>query len=74
MSGFKIAKNEIGLLSTSINKIISSEVLEKEITEVLPKIDDLTDSNKIYQGKVSVLFVDMRGSTKLPERFNKCNW
>lgn len=71
MSGFKIAKSEIELLSTSINKIISSEVLEKEITETLPKIDDLTDSNKIYQGKVSVLFVDMRGSTKLPEKFNK---
>lgn len=71
MSGFKIAKSEIELLSTSINKIISSEVLEKEITETLPKIDDLTDSNKIYQGKVSVLFVDMRGSTKLPEQFNK---
>ena len=71
LKGFKITKNEIDLLSTSINRIVSSEVLEKEITEVLPKIDDLTDSNKIYQGKVSVLFVDMRGSTKLPERFNK---
>ena len=71
MSGFKIAKNEIELLSASINKIISSEILEKEITEALPKIDDLTDSNKIYQGKVSVLFVDMRGSTKLPEQFSK---
>ena len=70
LHGFKIAKNEIDLLTASINKIVSSEILEKEITEVLPKIDDLTDSNKIYQGKVSVLFVDMRCSSKLPEYFN----
>lgn len=71
MNGFKIAKTEIDLLSNSINRIVSSEVLEKEITKTLPKTDDLTDSNKIYQGKVSVLFVDMRDSTKLHEQFNK---
>lgn len=71
MNGGKISKTELELLSAAINKIVSSEILENEITETLPKIDDLTDSNKIYQGKVSVLFVDMRGSTKLPEQFNK---
>lgn len=71
MNGGKISKTELELLSAAINKIVSSEILENEITETLPKIDDLTDSNKIYQGKVSVLFVDMRGSTKLPEQFNR---
>lgn len=71
MGDVKISKAELVLLSAAIDKIVSSEVLEKVITETLPKIDDLTDSNKIYQGKVSVLFVDMRGSTKLPHEFNK---
>lgn len=67
----KVTKTELELLFSAINRIVSSEILESEITEILPKTEDLTDSNKIYQGKVSVLFVDMRGSTKLPEQFNK---
>lgn len=65
----KIIKSEIELLSTAIEKIVNSEVLEKDISGVIPKVDDLHDSNKIYSGKVSVLFVDMRNSTKLPDRF-----
>ena len=67
----KVPKIELELLFTAINRIVSSEILENETTEILPKTEDLTDSNKIYQGKVSVLFVDMRSSTKLPEQFNK---
>ena len=67
----KITKSELDLLSTAINRIISSEVLENAISEKLPLRDDLTDSNKIYHGKVSVLFVDIRESTKLPEKFSK---
>lgn len=64
-----ISKAEHEQLNTAISKILSNEVLEKDITGNLPKIADLCDSNKIYAGKVSVLFVDMRKSTKLPEQF-----
>lgn len=71
LNAFKIPKTDIDILSMSINKIVSSEVLEKSITDTLPITNDLTDSNKIYQGKVSVLFVDMRDSTKLPELYSK---
>lgn len=71
MSEEKIKKTESDSLSIAINRIISSEVLEKDVSDVLPLTDDLTDSNKIYYGKVSMLFVDMRESTKLPEKFNK---
>lgn len=66
----KIIKSEAELLSAAIEKIVSAEVLEKDISGTLPKIDELHDSNKVYTGKVSVLFVDMRNSTKLPERFD----
>lgn len=66
----KIIKSEAELLSVAIEKIINTEVLEKDISEKIPKTDDLHDSNKIYNGKVSVLFVDMRGSTKLPDQFD----
>lgn len=70
MSEDKIPKYELDLLSAAINRIISSEVLENSMSDQLPLTDALSDSNKIYHGKVSILFVDMRGSTKLPERFN----
>lgn len=70
MSEDKIKKNEVDLLSTAISRIISSEVLQSVISNQLPLTNDLTDSNKIYRGKVSILFVDMRESTKLSDKFN----
>lgn len=66
----KIPKVEVELLSAAVEKIVMQEVLENEVVGSLPKIDELNDSNKIYQGKVSVLFVDMRESTKLPEQYS----
>lgn len=70
MNEDRINRSETILLSTAINRIISSEVLETTISEQLPLTNNLPDSNKIYHGKVSILFVDMRESTKLPEKFN----
>lgn len=70
MNEDKITQTEVDLLSTAINRIISSEVLETAISDQLPLTNNLADSNKIYQGKASILFVDMRESTKLPEKFN----
>lgn len=70
MSEEKIKKTEVDLLSTAISRIISSEVLQSIMSNQLPLTNDLTDSNKIYCGKASILFVDMRESTKLPEKFN----
>ena len=66
----KIPKVEVELLSAAIEKIVMQEVLENDVVGVLPKVDELNDSNKIYRGKVSVLFVDMRESTKLPEQYD----
>lgn len=71
MSEDKIPKYELDLLLAAINRIVSSEVLENSMSDQLPLTDDLSDSNKIYHGKASILFVDMRESTKLSEKFNK---
>jgi len=65
-----IPVNETELLSSAITRIVSQEVLENDISGKLPKISDLRDSNIVYCGKVSILFVDMRNSTKLPEEFS----
>lgn len=70
MNNTSISESESNLLLTAINKIVSAEVLEKSITDQLPLTNDLPDGNKIYYGKVSVLFVDMRDSTKLPDKFS----
>lgn len=70
MNEDRIIQTEADLLSTAINRIISSEVLETAMTDQLPLTNNLSDSNKIYQGKASILFVDMRESTKLPEKYN----
>jgi len=66
----RILKQDVDILLTAINKIVFTEVLEKELSNSLPIMDDLSDSNKIYHGKVSMLFVDMRESTKLPDKFS----
>ena len=66
----KISNTEIELLKTAITRIVESELLEKYLSNQLPMDDDLTDSNKVISGKTTILFVDMRNSTKLPERFN----
>lgn len=70
MNEDRIKQSEADILSTAINRIISSEVLETAISDQLPLTNNLPDSNKIYNGKASILFVDMRESTKLPEKFN----
>lgn len=70
MSEDRIKQAESDLLLTAINRIISSEVLENTISDQLPLKNDLADSNKIYQSKASILFVDMRESTRLPEKFD----
>ena len=65
-----IPTHETDLLSAAIERIISNEVLEHDLSGKLPTIDAMRDSNTVYRGKVSVLFVDMRHSTQLPEWFS----
>ncbi len=66
----KINHSEAEMLAAAVNRIVTTEVLEKTMTDQLPLVDDLSDANKVYCGKVSMLFVDMRESTKLPEHFS----
>lgn len=51
----------------AINNILGQPVEEIEITDILPPLNDITDSNKVFKGKLSVLFVDMRKSTDLTD-------
>ncbi len=66
----KIIKTEVELLSAAIDRIIESEVSAKSLSSHIPLVDDLPDGNAVIKGKVSVLFVDIRHSTSLPDKFN----
>lgn len=66
----KITQTETELLSNALERILTSAVLIKDLGDTLPKTDILQDSNKVYAGKASMLFVDMRDSTKLPDQFD----
>ena len=65
-----IPSSEFEAASNIVNKILRQPVEEIEITNVLPPLNDITDSNKVFKGKLSVLFVDMRRSTDLTDELN----
>lgn len=68
MSESFIPASEFETASNAVNNILGQSVEEIEITEILPLLnDDITDSNKVFKGKLSVLFVDMRKSTDLTD-------
>lgn len=62
-----IPSSEFEVASNTVNKILRQPVEEIEITDILPPLNDITDSNKVFKGKLSVLFVDMRRSTDLTD-------
>ena len=45
---------------TAVKNILGQPVEEIEITDILPPLNDIADSNKVFKGKLSVLFVDMK--------------
>ena len=67
----RINKTEEDLMIAAIERIMTREVTESDLGDCFPTMDDLNDSNHIISGKVSVLFVDIRDSTKLSQEFPK---
>lgn len=62
-----IPTSEFETASNAVNNILGQPVEEIEITDTLPPLNNITDSNKVFKGKLSVLFVDMRKSTDLTD-------
>lgn len=67
MSESLIPAAEFESATNAVNNILGQLVEEIEITDILPPLNDITDSNKVFKGKLSVLFVDMRKSTDLTD-------
>ena len=62
-----LPKHEYDIAYNKIKTILAERVEEIEITDTIPPINDMVDSNKVFKNKVSVLFVDMRKSTDLTD-------
>ena len=62
-----IAKSEYEFASEAIEKILTEPVEHIELTDRIPPLSDLADSNKVFNGKLTVLFVDMRKSSELTD-------
>ena len=62
-----LSKIEYDSANNMLESILTESVEEIEITDIIPPINDITDSNKVFKDKLSILFVDMRKSTDLTD-------
>ncbi len=62
-----ITKTEYEVISSAIEKILSQSVEQIELSDSIPLVANITDSNKVFKGKLSIIFVDMRKSTDLTD-------
>lgn len=62
-----LLKKEFEMANTAIESILSIPVEDIELSNNVPILDEVTDSNKVFKGKLSILFVDMRKSTDLTD-------
>ena len=62
-----VPKDLIEKTNNSINDILNIPVEKIDFDSKVPLDEDITDSNKVYKGEVSILFADMRNSTKFTD-------
>ncbi len=62
-----ISKGEYDATFDAINRSLSAKVEEIQLSNNIPTLKDTEDNNKVFRGKLSVLFVDMRKSLDLTD-------
>lgn len=62
-----IHKELIEKTNKSIDDILDIPIEKISFDSKVPVDSDITDSNKVYKGEVSILFADMRNSTKFTD-------
>lgn len=67
MEDRRLTKSEIESVLRALEHILDQPVAEIDLTNEIPPVADVPDSNKVFKGKLSVLFVDMRKSTDLTD-------
>jgi hypothetical protein len=61
-------REEVEGLVNAFNRILETDFKKMEFEEYLPLYSSLRDSNKVYSGELSVLFVDIRESLDKAEK------
>jgi class 3 adenylate cyclase len=67
MMNESISKQELDAANNFLENILTQRVEDIELIDSVPSLNDITDSNKVFKGKLSILFVDMRKSTDLTD-------
>jgi len=62
-----LSKGEYNSAINALDNILSQTVESIALTDTMPLLDDVPDSNKAFKGKLTILFVDMRKSTDLTD-------
>lgn len=62
-----INKELVEKANNSIDEILNIPVEKISFDTVIPLDNNITDSNKVYKGDVTILFADMRNSTKFTD-------
>lgn len=62
-----LSKSEYEAACNMLGNILEQPVDQIELSDTIPPINDIPDSNKVFKGKLSILFVDMRKSTDLTD-------
>lgn len=63
----RLTNSEIENALRALDHILDQPVSEIDLTDEIPPVADVADSNKVFKGKLSILFVDMRKSTDLTD-------
>ena len=67
MIDLKISKSEYESANTAVEQILKQSVDQIILSDSLPTTNDVSDSNNVFKGWLSVLFVDIRKSTDLTD-------
>lgn len=73
MENQRITKSELDAAFNALEHILNQPVDEIDLTDEIPPVTDVADSNKVFKGKLSILFVDMRKSTDLTDELKAKN-
>lgn len=65
-----LTHKELELVGKAIGNILDEPVETIRLSDTIPIINDVKDSNEVFMGKLSILFVDMRRSVDLADEMN----